>query len=161
MKKRALTISIISGVLNCPPSFAHDVVCNNQGNEKAVSMNSNYLQGSFKVQNLEDQLLANELAAAVSQVNLVANRSSSFVEKSGDNLESALENLKIKVADLDNQYPEHSLDVKGEILAELLKKQVLKVDEDFGIGLNDNILEALQDRGIVEEIYAAKGTICF
>ena len=170
MKKRILTLSILSSVLNLNQTLAHDIAMVKYDSTINVMEKSNlFAMGHFQVKELTDNALRVGVENAVFNL-VIASRLKSnendYGEKA-DKLETALANLEEQISILDHQQPESSIEIKSKILGELLRTGVVVTDKEeverserMFFDFNSSIVKELEDRHIVLNKYAKGGIIC-
>lgn len=171
MKKKILTLSILSSALNINYAHANDLVraapdCKISvlGEKALLSLNC------LQITELSNKGVREEIEKAVA--NLVTASQMKPLDKEdgkkGEELEKALLTLKDHVSMVDKNNPEISYKVKSKILGELLRTGVVEIDKEemersdnVQLDLNDSIVRELERRGNIHDVVSRGGTICF
>ncbi|HAZ13181.1 MAG: hypothetical protein A2X86_15970 [Bdellovibrionales bacterium GWA2_49_15] len=160
MKKQILTLSIISSVLNLNTALAGETGIQKENGAIKGTVQTVFPWGTRGGGRLWFPELENhELQGRIIHV-VKALIDASQLRAEGTALEKALDRLKVQILVLDSLYPEHAESVKKKIMDELLRTGVVIRDDD-SFSLNDSIMHELEERGIVADVYAKRGVICF
>ncbi len=161
MRKQILTFSIVSSVLNLNCALAHDLAIQSKDYRiNAWAQNREAAISGFQILELKNKVFGKQVGDAVANLILAVVSLAVEHEANGDMLEAALDDLKIKIGDMDSLYPEQSTSVKAKILSELLRTEVVVMDDDAIPGLNESIIRELEGRQIIVDLYAHGGVIC-
>ena len=171
MKKKILTLSILSSALNINYAHANELIkatpdckVNVLGDKSLLTLNC------LQIIELSDKDLRGQIEKSVA--NLVTASQIKPLDKEdgkkGEELEKALLTLKDHVSMVDKNSPEISYKVKSKILGELLRTGIVEIDKEelersdnVQLDLNDSIVRELERRGNIRDVVSRGGTICF